>query len=343
MDTDRRETGTDLEGRFRILELLSMSWLSSAIVAIWQLGVSDVLDRPRSVGWIAAAIKADEASLYRLLRAAASYGVFEEVEPRVFASTPASEVLRGDHPGAVGAIAEMAAADWHLESWKRLGDAVRVGESAFDLTFGEGLFDYITHNPSAGATFHAAMTAYQRLAHEALLGAYDFSSFACLVDVGGSYGELAGAIAARTTGLRVVLFDRPEVISKAREQQALIALAPRVEFVAGDFFDRVPGGADAYLLSTILHDWGDADARQILRSCRRAMPRSARLLIAERVIPPGNEPFFGKLMDLEMIALSGGMERTKREFAELLASADLSLNRVVETATPMSLLEALPV
>jgi hypothetical protein len=219
---------------------------------------------------------------------------------------------------------------------------VRTGHAAFDRAHGQTFFAYLLEHPDAADNFNAAMTGFAEATRTAVADSYDFSIFDTLVDVGGGHGALLAKVLESTPGLRGMLFDLPAVVEGARRELDARGLGDRCDFVAGDFFTAVPAGAEGYLLTGILHDWDDPRSLAILRSCRRAIRPDGRLLIGEQVIPDDPEPFFGKLLDLEMLVLIGGRERTETEYRALLERAGFALQRVIPTAAATSILEAIP-
>jgi SAM-dependent methyltransferase len=226
-------------------------------------------------------------------------------------------------------------------AFAQLGYSVRTGLPAFDEVFGKPRFDWLADHPDEAALFQRAMIALNQGSNEAIAEAYDFGRFSRIVDVGGGHGQLLSAILTRNPHLSGVLFDLPSGVQMARSGAA--GSLPRTEFVAGSFFDSVPLGADLYVLRKVIHDWNDKKAAVILRNCRDAMNPHGKVLIAETIIPAGNEPNLIKLIDANMLAATGGLERTQAEYASLLAAAGLRLERVISTGQPISVLEAAPV
>jgi hypothetical protein len=228
--------------------------------------------------------------------------------------------------------------------WKAWGDfyeTVKTGNPGFDRVHGESFFDYLGQHPNDAAIFNAAMTNGSRLDVPAMLNAYDFSGFAKIVDVGGGHGALLRAILERYPTVKGVLCDLPSVVAEANEIKRSGAAA-RCELVDADMFESVPAGGDAYILKRIIHDWGDTEATRILQNCRRAMTTTGKLLVADNVLKPPNQPDPAKLMDLNMLVLLTGRERTEEEFRELYDSAGFRLTRIVP-AIRLSIVEGIPV
>ena len=260
------------------------------------------------------------------MRALASLGLFSEDVQGRFSTTRLGRSLERDAPDSIHPLALMVGSAWHWQSWGNLLHTVRTGEPAFSQVYGAEAYEYFAEHPADGAIFDAHIEAYGRQAAQAALG-YDFTGIGTVVDVGGGYGAVLTAILRANPGLRSVLFDQPAVIEGARARIEEPAIADRCELVAGSFFEGVPEGGDLYLLASIVHNWDDARAVEILRSCRRAMPSTARLLLVELVIPPGNAPADGKFLDLQMMVIfPGGKERTSEEYRALLEAAGFRLD-----------------
>ena len=313
---------------------------SMAIHVVATLGIADLLrDGPRSVADLASATGSDELALFRLLRALASTGIFAEGPDGRFRQSPLSELLRTDAPGSVRAWAMYVGRPYTWTTWGHFADSVKSGRPVFPDLFGTDLWTYRSTRPEENAIFDAAMTGISAAAAAAVAGGYDFSQLSRLVDVGGGRGELLAAILAANPDLRGVPFDQPHVVADAGELLQEAGVAERCEVVGGSFFEAVPPGADAYLLKSVLHDWDDPEAIAILRRCRAAIPPSGRLLVVERVVRPANEPDGTKLLDLHMLVMLGGRERTAAENAALLDQAGFRPGRVIPTSSPYSIIE----
>ncbi|HZO31347.1 MAG TPA: methyltransferase [Chloroflexota bacterium] len=320
---------------------LAGAWVAQSMAVVARLEIADRLKAgPRSCDELAAETGTHAPSLYRVMRALASIGLFSEDEQGRFTTTRLGRTLERDAPDSIHPLALMVGSDWHWQSWGRLLDTVQTGEPAFVSQYGTEAYAYFAQHPADGAVFDAHIEAYSRQAARSVTS-YDFGRLQTVVDVGGGYGAVLAAILRSNPKLRGVLFDQPAVIDGARSRVADAGLAGRCELVSGSFFDGVPEGGDVYVLSSILHNWDDARAVEILRACRRAMRPSARLLIVELVIPPGNTPADGKLLDLQMMVLfAGGRERTPDEYRALLAAGGFRVTRVIPTPSQMSLIEA---
>jgi hypothetical protein len=313
--------------------------LSQALYVAARLGLPDLLtDGPRTADDLAALTQSHRRSLYRLLRALASVGVFAEDEQRRFALTPLAKCLRSDAPGAKRAMALMVG-ELLYPTWGELLYSVQTGKSAFEKIHGQPVFEHLARHPEQARLFDEAMVGVHGRETAAMLDACDFSNVQVLADVGGGNGSVLTAVLRKYPHMRGILFDLPGVAGRATANVQAAGLADRCQVVGGDFFCSVPDGADAYLLRHIIHDWDDAKAVQILRNVHRAMAQDGRLLVVEYVIPPGNEPSLGKLLDLAMLLIPGGEERTEDEYRRLYEAAQYRLTRIVPTQAQVSVIE----
>jgi hypothetical protein len=326
----------------QLTQMITGSWVSRAIYVAAKLRIADHLkDGPREAEGLAAAAGVAPGPLYRLLRALAGVRVFAQEADGRFRLNPLAELLREGGTESLRAVAVLIGEE-HERCWDDLLETVRTGEPAFDRLYGRPYFDHLGGHPEQARTFDAAMTSFSGRAMRALLDAYDLSDVATLADVGGGLGTNLAAALGRYPALRGLLFDRPQVVARARPLLQEAGLADRCRVEGGDFFEAVPGGADAYLLGHILHDWDDARAGLILDNLRRAMAAGAKLLLLEHVLPEGDGQAFGKLLDLHMMVLLGGLERTEAEYRRLFAAHGFRLTRVVPTAGDLSVVEGRP-
>lgn len=317
--------------------------ITRALSLAAELGLADLLaNGPRDIEELAQATSTHARSLYRMLRLLSSVGVFTEARPGQFALTPLGECLRSAVPGSMRSWLRMLGLKFWFHTYAEALHSLRTGEPAFARSVGMEFFDYLAAHPQEGEIFDAAMSDFGRGVAAALVREYDFSGLAKIVDVGGGNGSLVSAILLAHPAMTGILFDQPHVIEGARRSIEDARLAVRCDIVGGDFFSSVPAGGDVYVLRRIIHDWDDDSALKILRNCRAAMKDTARLLLVETVIPPGDEPHPGKVGDFVMLTALGGQERTAEEYAQLLDKAGLRLNRIVSTGSPMSALEGVP-
>ena len=327
--------------------LLQMSigqTVSQLIYVAAKLGIADQLkDGPMSIDGLAECVKAHTRSLYRVMRALSSLGIFAEIEHGLFQLTPLADPLRTENPSSLRAWTIMVGELWHRHAWDEILYSVKTGKSAFEHVFGMGTFDYFTRNPEDGAVFNEAMRNLTEGVSSAILAAYDFSKIKKIVDVGGGKGSLLTAILKENLEMQGILYDLPQVVEEARVAIENEGVSNRCELVPGDFFESIPSGGDAYIMKYIIHDWGDDKAMTILQNCRRSMSTRGKLLLAESVIPPGNAPHIGKFADILMLIMEGGFERTEGEFQCLLEASGFKLTNIIETQSPLSVIEAAPV
>ena len=337
---ENRNVSEQLPPQAALLNMIVGFMSSQAIYVAAKLGIADLLkEGDRSVEELARETGTHERSLYRVMRALSSVGIFTEVDARRFALTPLAEPLRRDVPGSLRAMACFMSADWHISPWGDIMHSVETGETSFKHIFGQEYFPYIGKHPEAARVFDDAMTSLSAVAAPAIATAYDFSVFNKIVDVAGGHGLLLSTILRAYPNLQGMLFDVPFVVEAARPLLAAQGVAERCELAAGDFFESVPMGGDAYLMKHIIHDWDDERALKILGNCQRAMKKDGKLLLVELVLPEGDAPSFGKFIDLEMLLFTGGCERTGEGYRDLLAEAGFELTRIVPTESPYSIIE----
>ena len=328
-------TAGELSPRDALLQMTNGYQVSQAIHVAATLGIADLLkDGSRSADELAEATGTHAPTLYRLLRALASVGVFAEQSDGRFGSTPLAEHLQTDAPGSLRAWAMLIGQPSFWSSWGHLLHSVRTGEPAFPDLHGMNVWEHRETHPEEGEIFDAAMTGLSAPVAEAVVQSYDFTGVGVLADVGGGEGGLLATILTANPTLRGVLFDLPHVVASAGSLLERAGVADRCEVVGGSFFETAPEGADAYLLKSIIHDWDDAAAIQILRTCRAVMANTGRLLVVEPVIQPGNEPDRAKFSDLNMLVMLGGRERTADDFERLYTEAGFRMTSIVPTGSP---------
>jgi hypothetical protein len=325
-----------------MLQMISGFWISRAIYIAAKLGIADLLADGKTAEEIAAATGSHAGAIYRIMRALSSVGVFTEDDERRFSSTPLGDTLRTGAPGSLRAFATVELGEEHYPAWGDLLYSVKTGEIAFDKTFGMPVWDYFAKNPENARAFDDAMTAMTLATEEAILTNYDASGISKLVDIAGGQGGLLAALLKANPEMKGILFDLPDVVDGARKRVEAEGLSDRCEVVAGSFFESVPEGADAYMLKWIIHDWDDERSIAILKNIRQAIDEGGRLLLVEAVLPAGGEPHFGKFIDLNMMVMTGGRERTEEEYRALLEAGGFKLTRVIPTDSPMSIVEAAP-
>jgi hypothetical protein len=337
-------TADELSTRDTLWRMTNGYQVSQAIHVVATLGIADLLkDGPRSADELAEATGTHASALYRILRALASVGVFAEQSDGRFGLTPLAEHLRTDVPGSLRSWAMLIGRPYYFTTWGHLLHSVKTGEPAFPHVYGMPAWEYRASHPEESALFDGAMTGLSLAEAEAVVRSYDFSGIGVLVDVGGGKGALLAAILAANPALSGILFDQPHVVADAKDLLERAGVADRCEVVDGDFFKAVPGGADAYLLKSIIHDWDDASAIEILGKCRAAMADSARLLLVERGIRPANEPDPAKFIDLMILVMLGGRERTAEEYERLYTEAGFKVSNTIHTGSLLDIIEGVPV
>lgn len=323
----------------RLGQLITGYYASQAIFAAAKFGIADLLvDGSKSIEELAHATETKPELLYRLLRALASIGVFAEQDDKRFTLTPLAELLRSDVPGSQRSMALMMGEE-HFLAWGNLADAVQTGDNAYEKVVGQPIFEHLAQHPEKAQIFDAAMTGIHGRETDAILDAYDFAGIDTIADIGGGNGTKLTAILQKYPRMKGILFDLKHVVDRARPQIEAAGVLDRCQLVSGDFFHSVPGGADAYVMRHIIHDWDDDRARTILKHCHAVMSPGNKLLVVESVIPPGNDPFMGKFLDLTMMLIPGGKERTADEYRSLYDDSGFDLVRIVPTRSEVSVIE----
>jgi hypothetical protein len=318
--------------------------VSRALHAAAVLDLAGLLaDGPRDSASLAAATRTHPGALRRLMRALSAFGVFAETAPGIFAPTPVSDRLRDEAPDSMRAAVPFLAGDTRWKCWGDMLTSLHTGAPAADRVLGMSIFDYYGAHPAEAAVQERAMEGLAAIASRAVLAAYDFGRFRCAMDVGGGNARMLADILAVTPSLIGVLFDLPHVGPAASALLNGRGLAARCRVEGGSFFESVPPGADFHLLKQVLHDWDDERAVAILRACRAALPTDGTLLVIERLMPERAEPGPGAekfLVDLEMLVMPGGLERTEGEFRALLAGGGFAPRRFIQTSSAYTLIEA---
>lgn len=325
----------------RLIQMATAYWGSRLLYAAARYSLADRLAAgPKTAAQLAGETGTHAPSLHRLLRALASLGVLSEGTGHQFALAPLGEALRSDAPGAARATVLALAGDWWWRGWEHVLYCIETGKTGMQKTSGTTVFGYLAQHPQEAVYFNDAMVGFHGDEPQAVADACEFSRGATVVDVGGGTGNLLAAILGRHPSVRGVLADVPHVVDEARARLASCGLLERCDLEAVDFFERVPAGGDIYLLSHVIHDWTEEQCLAILRNCRRAMNVGSRLRLVEMVLPAGDTPHPGKLLDLAMLVMPGGQERTTEEYRLLLNGAGLRMTRVIPTASAVTVIEA---
>jgi len=322
-------------------------WVAQALYVATELQIPELLAAgPATADELAHASESHPAALLRLLRGLAAHGVVNQDQEGRFEATPISEQLRRDVPGTLGPYVRYITGSEVYRSWGDLLHSVRTGETALDHVYGVSLFEFFSQHPDEGRIFDEAMTSSSGSVADQVVEAHDFAPYGTVVDVGGGQGMLLSRILRANPRATGVLFDLPTVVEAARPLLEREGVADRCRLVSGSFFESVPEGGDAYVIRGVLHDWDDERTAAILACCRAAMGPSARLLVIDRVIPEWVTPTptdqRTTMMDLNMLVLAGGHERTLQEFESLFATAGFELQGTVATPLGLHVIEGTP-
>ena len=332
-------TPKEIPPPLQLLQVMSGFWISRCVYIVAKLGIAGLLkDGPKNADDLAAASGAHAPSLFRVLRALAAVDVLTQSEDNRFGNTPMSETLC-EGPASLRWFAMTELGEEHYPAWGELMHSVRTGEIAFDKAFGEPVWEFFGKNPENARIFNNAMSGMTAQAEAALHAAYKFEGINTIMDVGGGHGGFITSILERNPAMRGILFDSPQVIEGARPKLAAAGMTDRCQIVAGNFFESVPEGANAIAMKWIIHDWNDEQSITIMKNCARALPDNGKLILVEAVVPPGDEMHFAKFIDLNMLVMTGGKERTEEEFRQLYEGAGFKLTRIVATESPFSVIE----
>jgi hypothetical protein len=324
----------NIDPQEKMLGFIGGFWIARSIYLAAKLGIADCFDdAPKTIAQLAAETETHERSLYRLMRALASVDIFTEVSERCFALTPLAATLKSDVPGSMRYVAIAQMGEDHSLGWSNGLHSLKTGETAFDAAAGMSVWDYYARHLEAGQVFSQSMTGMLTTVSQAVAETYDFSGFNTIVDVGGAQGSLISAIMRSHPHLKGILFDLPEII-------ATVNVDDNIQPIAGNFFESVPSGGDVYLMRAIIHDWDDEKSSIILKNCYQAMPERGKLLLVEGILPPGNDFSPTKFIDVIMLMMAGGRERTEEEYRSLLRSSGFELTRTIPTPSMFSIIEA---
>ncbi|MFN6462835.1 MAG: methyltransferase [Nostoc sp. DedVER02] len=326
-----------------LMQMLNGHYLTQAIYVAAKLGIADLLkDGAKSSDDLAKDIEVDAQSLYRLLRALTSHGIFAEIDNSYFELTSLAKYLQTDTPDSMRSVALLEGEDWLWQSWGNMFNAVKTGISGFEDKFGMNVREYFAQNPGVSNNFKAGLNRYSAIINNAVLEAYDFSSFSYLVDIGGGYKTLLPTVLKANSNISGILFDLLSAVERFKEEHNLQVkeLLGRYKIVIGDFFESVPTGGNAYILKQMIHNWGDDRAIQILKNCYQAMPKDGKLLVIDPVVYSNSEPSFATFLDLQMLVTNSATSiRTIDEFENLFTKAGFQLTNIIPTKSPCSIIE----
>jgi predicted transcriptional regulator len=320
--------------------------VSSCVQAAIRLDVFEQIAKgTQQTSQLAQKAGVNEASLFRILRVLEMAGLVAERSSRSFQLTEAGSLLCADTPGSMRDIMEFMTDALHYRVYGQFTDAIKAGQVPFERVFGEEYFKWINRpeNQDEATLFHKGMVSFSGSCIGAFLEAYDFTQFHTIADVGGGFGAIVRAILKACPKLKGMITELPEVVEPAKQAIAEDGLSGRCTAVSSDFFVSIPAGADAYFMKHILHDWNDEDATCILKNIRAVIPSSGKLVLAETVVPNDANFHPGKLIDIEMLVFLEGKERTEPEWRKLLEGGGFHVTRIVETKSPLNLIEAVPV
>ena len=325
----------------RLMQYASGYWVSQVVSVATRLDLIESLAQgPRTASELAEQHGYCADGVARLLRACASLELMDELEPGRFQLREIAQLLTRDHPRSMRDAVIMMPDPGHWNSWAHLDHSVRTGEPAYQKALGvSNVFDYLQGQPEEHERFNRAMASLTRAFVHAVQEAYDFSRFRCIADIGGGHGQLLSLLLQRAPQARGLLFDAAPVLEGALAPLQALGVAERVELRAGNFFEEVPGGPDLYLLKHILHDWTDPQCVSILNNVAQAMSGDARLLVVEMLMPEPPAAAEASMMDLNMMVMTGGRERTVAQFRALFEQAGLRLQQVIGLQGPFQLLE----
>eukprot|EP01103_Thecamoeba_quadrilineata_P007590 TRINITY_DN17444_c0_g1_i1.p1 TRINITY_DN17444_c0_g1~~TRINITY_DN17444_c0_g1_i1.p1 ORF type:complete len:342 (+),score=78.27 TRINITY_DN17444_c0_g1_i1:61-1086(+) len=323
---------------------LTLGFITSQAISVGaKLHLADHLkDSPKSIDQLAAETNSHTSSLFRLLRVLMGVGIFQVDPNGLYKNTPMSEYLLSDHPQSFRAAAHMLCDEHHWRSHGNLNQSVKTGQNAFELTFGLPIFPYLGQNQEAAKVFDESMTSLSRVVTKAVAATYDFSQASTVADIGGGHGLLLSTVLIANPKLKGILFDQQSVVDGTGELLKSQGVADRVTTVSGDFFRDIPVEADVYLMKNIIHDWNDEQAVGILNNLGKSAKSGAKLLLVESVVEGDLSQFsLSKLMDLNMMAVTGGKERTAAEYEQLFQKTAFRFVRVIQTPSMMQIVEAI--
>jgi cyclopropane fatty-acyl-phospholipid synthase-like methyltransferase len=337
--TGEKMSERTLKPEDQMMQWITSKWIAKPIHIAAELGIADLLrDKPMNVKELAQRTETHAPTLYRLLRALSAVGIFAELDEQIFELTPLAKCLRSE---AMRPLALMFLSDWHNKAWEGLAYSVRSGNPGFDHVFGKKAFDWLEENPEARAILDQGQGIKALGFAKAVMKAYDFSDLKTICDIGGGRGAFLKELLAAYPHLKGIVSDLPGAVPAAQQMIAEAGLQDRCTAIPCDFFKEAPPLCDAYLLVNILHDWEDETCRLILENLARVMNTGSRLLIVEYLIEPGQEFSVAKLLDIEVLVMGGGRERTVEEYKALLSSAGIKLTTTLSTNGGIALLECI--
>jgi len=330
----------DIPPHMQLHEMICGKWVSQAIFAAAELGIADQLNNePLSAGEVAQAVGAQAETTYRLMRALGSLGILEEHDNKCFSLTDIGQYLRSDHNESMRNYARLFGYESNWRAWESLDKSVRTGKTGYEIAYGMELFDYLSGQPEAAKVFNDGMVVTNHAVALQVANAYDFTGIKKLIDVGGGTGALIAALLDANSDMRGIIYDLEHAAEGANKLLGERGLHERCEFVTGDFFQEIPQ-THSCILKSIIHDWDDERSIRILNNCVKAIAPDGKVLLVERIVPPPGQSHISKLLDLEMLALTSGIERTIDEYQALIKRAGLQVTQVVTTEGASSIIES---
>ena len=334
---------TEMPPQAALLQVIEGYWLSRVVWLAARLKLADIVgDRTASLADLARATGKNPVPLGRLLRALTANGIFREDASGAFSQTPMSTALRTGQPGSLRAFVELSLGHDHYEAWGQIESCLTEEGTAFERLYGMPVFAYYARHPELEAGFAEAMTDMSAVATKGIVGSYRFPSFTRAIDIGGGRGTLLAAMLKDHPDAEGILFDQPTVVGSLPGDDPDATAPGRLKLVGGDFFESVPPGGDLYIMKSVLHDWDDQRCVRILSNIRGAIALQGRLVVIEQILPAPNQPHLSPLMDLNMMVMTGGAERTEKEYGHLLERGGFHIDKVVATRSPFSVIEATP-
>ena len=331
---------SSIDARDQLRQMATGFILSRALTLAAELKIADTLkDSEKTASEIATELNLHSDSLYRLLRFLSSHNIFSENSNHQFSLTPLSQIMVSDASNSVHAYLDMLADKPPWESVKNMLHTIKTGEPSFEYLHGEKFFDYMSNHPESNARFNAGMSCFSSPDDLNIVNAYDFGNNNTIVDVGGGKGNFLASILSKHVNTKGILYDQAEIVKEPVD--IIRANTPeRCEIMSGNFFESVPTGGDIYALKLILHDWNDEQVVKILQNCRTALPSHGKILVIEGIMLDGNQPDPHKQLDISMMLVFGGRERTQKEFDFLFKQADLNIHQIIPTPSRLSIIEA---
>jgi|WetSurMetagenome_2_1015567.scaffolds.fasta_scaffold116858_2 C-methyltransferase len=324
-----------------LYEQFQYFWLLPCLRVAAELDIAGLIgEKPLTIAELAKMTGSDPESLFRIMRALTSNGIFKLRKDGKYINSPMSKALV-DGEGSLRYVIMQHLGRFNWSAFNELGYSVRTGEDAVQKVYGKRIYDYLAENREESELFDRSMTNLAELAIEPVLSAYDFSKYHTIADIGGGEGLLLSAILFKNTSVKGILSDLPEGLARAETILKKYNVSDRIKIIPGNFFESLPSGADLYLLKNILHNWSDEDCIRILKNIKGILPEKGTIVIMEMMIEEDNKPSFGKLIDIQMMVfMKKGKERTRREYEELLTKSGLKMTRIIPTISPLSLIEA---